>query len=466
MSLETPADRRLAPVLVHLWGGDWDVTLWTYGATREVRVLDPIVAVDAAELMRPLLWLLQRIGQAGVELTAGDALPPSVVRDAREADVLPCDGTPDQEADWPDLAALRRVCVALGLLAQHGHRLQRTAHGTRLAGDAEALWWHVTSHLPCDEQGLAAEQGCVELLDLLLPHQPAELVPRGHLPAPPTPRQVHNHRLSSALRRRTTQDGRRITDPGITRTGQLLGILGLATQWSPHHGPERYAGRIPRPEAIRAFARAALTRPALPVPDPTIVGPATALRVTLLGTQPPVWRLVHVPADITLERLHPVLGGAMGWAGVHLHMFTTSGGRRFGPGDDDWDDRRIAETGVTLADIASPGDQLQYLYDFGDRWDHLVEVLGPVDDPQARTPLCVAGSGACPPEDVGGIPGYTDLLAALAAGRPAPHQVEQADRVPRDHDPAAFDVVAANQRIGVMLSDDPAGRLALWVEGR
>lgn len=466
MPIETAPDRRLAPELVHLWGGGWDVALWTYGATREIRVLEPIVAVDAADVMRPLLWLLERIGEAGVEVTSVDALPPSVVRDAREDDVLPCDATPDQEADWPDLAALRRVAVALGLLAQHGQRLQRTADGTRLTGDAEALWWHVTSNLPCDEEGLAAEQGCVELLDLLLPHQPEELVPRGHLPAPPTPRQVHNHRLNSALRRRTTQDGRRITDPGVTRTGQLLGILGLATHWSPLHGPGRYSGRIPRPEAIRAFARAALTRPALPSPDPTSVGPATALRVTLLGTEPPVWRLVHVSPDITLDRLHPVLGGAMGWAGVHLHMFTTSGGRRFGPGDDDWDDRRITETGVTLSDVAGPGDQLQYLYDFGDRWEHVVEVLGPVEDPQARTPICVAGSRACPPEDVGGIPGYTDLLAALAAHRSTPQQAESQDRVPRVFDPAAFDVMAANQRIAVMLNPDPAERLALWLEGR
>jgi len=51
-----------------------------------------------------------------------------------------------------------------------------------------------------------------------------------------------------------------------------------------------------------------------------------------------------------------------------------------------------------------------YLYDFGDGWEHDVTVVGA----GAEQPGCPEGTGACPPEDCGGPPGYEELLAVLA----------------------------------------------------
>ena len=58
---------------------------------------------------------------------------------------------------------------------------------------------------------------------------------------------------------------------------------------------------------------------------------------------------------------------------------------------------------------------VHYLYDFGDGWDHVIKIerIGE-GDPQARYPQLVAAQGRCPPEDVGGPPGYAEFLAAIA----------------------------------------------------
>lgn len=45
------------------------------------------------------------------------------------------------------------------------------------------------------------------------------------------------------------------------------------------------------------------------------------IKVTLLGTDPPIWRRLRVPADLSLEQLHDVLQLAMGWEDCHMHEF-------------------------------------------------------------------------------------------------------------------------------------------------
>ena len=46
------------------------------------------------------------------------------------------------------------------------------------------------------------------------------------------------------------------------------------------------------------------------------------IKVTLLGTSPPIWRRLLVPADVTLSQLHDVLQAAMGWDDGHMHEFS------------------------------------------------------------------------------------------------------------------------------------------------
>ena len=45
------------------------------------------------------------------------------------------------------------------------------------------------------------------------------------------------------------------------------------------------------------------------------------IQVLLNGTQPPVWRRLHLPGTANLGWLHAVLQVAMGWTNSHLHQF-------------------------------------------------------------------------------------------------------------------------------------------------
>ena len=54
-------------------------------------------------------------------------------------------------------------------------------------------------------------------------------------------------------------------------------------------------------------------------------------------------------------------------------------------------------------------DRFAYLYDMGDYWEHEVRIEQFLDRNSKKTyPVCTGGSGACPPEDCGGPPGYLE----------------------------------------------------------
>jgi hypothetical protein len=169
------------------------------------------------------------------------------------------------------------------------------------------------------------------------------------------------------------------------------------------------------------------------------------LKVTLRGVRPPIWRRILVPSHITLGELHEVLQNAMGWTNSHLHEFVV-GKRSFGPpvmGLEAED-----ESGVRLDEwLAKPKDQMTYVYDFGDDWQHQVlleKVLEP--EPGVRYPVLVAGKRAAPPEDVGGVFGYAEFLDALADPSHPEHE-EYLDWVGDGFDPEAFDVEEANRAL-------------------
>jgi Plasmid pRiA4b ORF-3-like protein len=175
------------------------------------------------------------------------------------------------------------------------------------------------------------------------------------------------------------------------------------------------------------------------------------IKVTLLGTTPPIWRRLLVPADLTLEQLHSVLQQAMGWDDSHLHEFRI-GQRRFGRPDPNYRVMGLPavanERTVRLSSVlGTVGAKAVYTYDFGDSWEHaiLVEKVLP---PQLGLayPVCVGGKRHAPPEDCGGIPGFYNLLEAIRNPEHDEHE-EMLDWLGGAFDPEAFSTDEVNRRL-------------------
>lgn len=177
------------------------------------------------------------------------------------------------------------------------------------------------------------------------------------------------------------------------------------------------------------------------------------LKATLQDFKPPIWRRVLVPGEFTLGDLHWILQIAFGWTNSHLHQFVTKdrtfySDPMFQLGDGPFgilvhDEKRTRLDSV----VKKPKDKLIYEYDFGDSWGHelLVEkILDP--DPDATYPTCLAGKMAGPPEDVGGVWGYAELLEVLADEN-HPEREERLEWVDDDFDPEAFDLDAINREL-------------------
>ncbi len=138
-------------------------------------------------------------------------------------------------------------------------------------------------------------------------------------------------------------------------------------------------------------------------------------RIELMESSIPIWRRFQVRDDYRMDRFHQVLQIVMGWTNSHLHEFSIQE-RTIGMTGDFSDEFPELEevSGIFLNEFKfQPGDQFIYLYDFGDDWNHRIEVED-VTDHNLIFPICVEGENHCPPEDCGGIPGYANLLSILA----------------------------------------------------
>ena len=146
-----------------------------------------------------------------------------------------------------------------------------------------------------------------------------------------------------------------------------------------------------------------------------------ALRVTLKGLKPAIYRKFEVPSNITLRNLGELILDVMGWEGCHLHQFRVKD-RLFAPkSQSDMDYNPLFDNGrnyfsddFTLSDVLSEkGKAIEFEYDFGDSWMHEVKLssVGEYKLDEIHAVRFIDGKRACPIEDCGGVWGYEALCA-------------------------------------------------------
>lgn len=175
--------------------------------------------------------------------------------------------------------------------------------------------------------------------------------------------------------------------------------------------------------------------------------PRLQFKVTLDGTDPPIWRRLLVPRNATLKRLSDVIQVSMGWTGIHMHRFKQDG-REFGTMHPFVplyleDDSRFAITYLWQR----PGEVVPYEYDFAVHWEHtiLLERVVPGEDSPSGT-RCVDGARACPPEHCRGVTEFQRLLGTLWNSTQPRHQFLR-NLAGREFDPGQFDIAAVNKAL-------------------
>jgi len=134
------------------------------------------------------------------------------------------------------------------------------------------------------------------------------------------------------------------------------------------------------------------------------------LYIELKGIEPRIWRKIQVDANIKLDELHHVIQIAMGWTNSHLYSFKI-GNEEFSLKEYEVDTEYQDSMKHRLMEFSE--EEFVYLYDFGDYWEHQIQIVQKLKGKEPYKALCVDGRGKCPPEDVGGIPGFMEFLKAM-----------------------------------------------------
>ncbi len=137
----------------------------------------------------------------------------------------------------------------------------------------------------------------------------------------------------------------------------------------------------------------------------------------------------------------------MGWNDYHQHAFQI-GSATYGVPDPEGGWNVANERGRRVDDAIAPGTgRFTYVYDFGDDWIHDVIVRAVTPPVQGIAyPRILDARRACPPEDVGGVPGFEAFLEAFNDSTHDDH-AELVSWVGGRYDPEVVDIDAVRARL-------------------
>lgn len=173
------------------------------------------------------------------------------------------------------------------------------------------------------------------------------------------------------------------------------------------------------------------------------------IKISLVDSHIPIWRRFQITDDYRLDSFHQVLQILMGWWNAHLHEFHI-GGRRFGMQLDGISNKFSLEDEARFSLQNFPfseGDEIKYLYDLKDDWQHLL-TIETVTEVSKSVLYCLEGNGHCPYEGSGGVKGYEYLLQVQQTpNHPDYKQLVGEDIMTKLPDYTTFNNQAANREL-------------------
>ena len=186
------------------------------------------------------------------------------------------------------------------------------------------------------------------------------------------------------------------------------------------------------------------------------------IQISLNNYRPKIWRRLLISSDLLLSDFHKIIQTSMGWTNSHLHQFiknrTFYSARLYD--DDLWDDMdNVDYKKIKISDLLKKEkEKIIYEYDFGDGWNHdiILEKILPHDH-KLNHPVCLKGKMNCPPEDCGGVWGYSDMLEILK--QPDHDEYESSmEWLGGEFDPEYFNMNEVNE----MLKTIDYGCIDIW----
>jgi len=176
------------------------------------------------------------------------------------------------------------------------------------------------------------------------------------------------------------------------------------------------------------------------------------LKISLKHIEPPIWRRIRISSEASLLDLHYVIQHAFGWTNNHLFIMQIKSMKFVNY--QDWQEDAYQFQSAALAILEdfisreiSIGEKISYVYDMGDGWEHEICIISIDDANQSFSgAICVDGKRACPPEDVGGLPGYYQLLDGLQNNTFEEYQ-QAMGWLGYSFDPEAFDLDNVNRSL-------------------
>jgi Plasmid pRiA4b ORF-3-like protein len=176
------------------------------------------------------------------------------------------------------------------------------------------------------------------------------------------------------------------------------------------------------------------------------------IKISLKDIRPEIWRRIQIDSETSFYEMHHIIQIVMDWWNYHLYQFVISNPfnrSRIRIGNPELldDSEALVDRSTLISSIlANEKDTLNYEYDFGDSWKHLIKLEKIIQIGKIAHPKCIDGKRNTPPEDCGGVPGFYNFIEIMSDKKNKEYKSTK-KWYGGDYDPDFIDIQKINQNL-------------------